>query len=355
MSSSGGGGAAPVAPTFADPVNGMSFTDAQALNAEIAQRQAQEKQTSDQQLSDNAQQNGWNESGFQNELTYAQQRAKNDATQYFTDNGYDPSKYGSQIDAAIARAAAGVYDPNNGAGTSTPVSPGSFAPAIAANFSPNLGAQILEGINSGVRSKATNAVSNQFSPTYAEDNISDSWLSPAATSALDAQFSPLGDQLTNAQKRGTLNDQGYAAALKALGGARTAAQSTVNNLGTNILNNDRSNLNDYITGAKNDAAGLNASTADSFDPGKYLTGAQGRVAADQGNFYGDLTNAIGKTQFSDLGTLLNAGGVVQGANDPTATNPTPGGAPGGGGVSDAFIAQQALANQKRGLGSSGAF
>lgn len=341
---------APTPPVFTDPVNGRSFNTSFELNDEINRREATEKAISDDNAWQAASNQGINENQYQQDLAAGKTNATNDVNRYFTENGYDPNRYNSQIASAILRASNGIVDPAQGTTTTTVPS---YMSTVQKAFSPNLGAQILQEINSGVQSNATNRVANEFSPTYAQDNITDDWLSPAVDSALGAQFDPLSSQLLNAQKRGTLNDVGYDAAVKALTGAKTAARSTVNNLGTNILNNDRSGIDNYITSAKNDAAGLNAATADTFDPTKYLTGATDKVNRYKSNFSGDLTNAIGSTAFSSLGDLLNAGGVVQGANDPTAANPKAGDS--GGAVSDAFIAQQALANEKRGLGSNGAF
>lgn len=385
---SGGAPAAPspVAPTYTDPVNGMTFTDqssyayptgsplaaaanglpgntttfsgANALNAEIANREATDQATSDANKALAAQIQAQNETQFQTDRTTGLNNATTGVNQYFTDNGYDPTKYSTQIASAIQNAGNAIVDPATG---QTTAAVPSYLAQVTGGLSPNLGAQILQQINSGVQSTATNQISNEFAPTYAQDNVSNDWLAPAASSALSAQFDPLSAQLLNADKRGTLNDTGYNAALTALGNAKTAATSTVNNLGTNILANDRTGVDNYITGAKNDAAGLNANTVSSFDPNSYASGASNLVNQDKNNFAGDLTNAIGSTQFSSLGDLLNAGGVVQGANNPTATNPNgaPGssgvGIPGAGAVSDAYIAQQALANQQRGLGSSGAF
>lgn len=354
---SGGAPAAPAAtpPTFTDPVDGATYMDAASLNAEIAQREQETgaESTASAQLANQIQ--GLNETQFQNDKTAGLNNATSNVNQYFTDNGYDPNQFSSQIAAAILQAGNGINDPATGA--TTAVVP-SYMSSVTNNLSPNLGAQILQQINSGVQSKATNQISSEFAPTYAADNVSNDWLDPAVSGAVDAQFDPLSAQLLNSQKRGTLNDVGYNAALTALNNAKTAATSTVSGLGTNILNSDRTGIDNYITGAKNDAAGLNASTVGQFDPSSYASGASNLVNQDKSNFAGDLTNAIGSTSFSSLGDLLNAGGVVQGANDPTATNPVPGagaGVAGGGPVSDAFIAQQALANQKRGLGSSGAF
>lgn len=345
---------APVAPTFTDPVNGTSFPTSDALNAEITAREGVDAQTSAAQTWQDNQNQNINENQYQADLASGKTNATNNVDQYFTSNGYDPTKYASQIADAINNSSNAIVDPATGQTTS--VVP-SYMSTVQSGFSPNLGAQILQQINSGVQSTATNQIANEFAPTYAQDNVSSDWLAPAVSGAVDAQFDPLSDQLSNAEKRGTLNDTGYQAALNALTGAKTAATSTVSGLGQNILNSDRTGVDNYITGAKNDAAGLNASTLGGFDPSSYATGAQTLVGQDKNNFSGDLTNAIGSTQFSSLGDLLNAGGVVQGANDPTATNPNTGPAgPGQGGpISDAYIAQQALANQNRGLGSSGAF
>lgn len=352
MSGGGGGGGFPVAPVFTDPVNGQSFGDSTSLNNEIQQRTQQETVASQKATDDANALRTQNEATFQTNLGNAKTQAHTNAAQYFTDNGYDPAKFETEIANAINTASGNVFDPNSAPTTGTAPPAGSF-PSIGAAFSPNLGASILQQINSGDQSKAGNALSSIFSPTYAQDNILDSWLAPATTSALSTQFDPLTAQLTNAFKRGTLNDQGYAAAKDRLSQDQTKAGATVNSLGQNILANDRTGVNDYITGAKHDAANVNANTFDNFDAGKYASGASSLVGKDQANFGGDLLNAIGSTSFSDLPTLLNAGGAVQGANDPTATNPTA--TPGGGGVSDAFIAQQALAKQPRGLGTQGAF
>lgn len=362
MSSSGGGGGATVAPTYIDPVNGMTFTDnmvngsgpfssinhravtgsgATALNAEIAQRQAQEKAASNAALDKTAANEAQSKADFQTRFDTAKNNALTGANQYFTQQGYDPARFATETANAISRSAGNVQD---------------MSPNPGAEFSPSLGASVLADINSGYQNRAGNAVNGLFGQQYATNNVSDSWLNPAVQGALSSQFDPLSAQLTNAQKRGTLNSTGYDAALQALGNSRTAATSTISGLGQNILNSDRGQLNDYITGARNDAAHVNASSFDSFDPNSYLTGAQGMTSRFQDNFGGDLTNAIGSTSFSDLSSLLNAGGAVQGASDPTATNPAsgPGGA-GGPGISDAYLAQQALGKEQRGLGSQGAF
>mgnify|MGYP003385393881 CR=1 FL=1 len=356
MSGGGSGGGAPqvapVAPSYTDPINGKTFTTTDDLNAEIAARTASDKAASDAAKAQADAILAGNRTQFQNDLVAGRNAATERTRNYFTQQGYDPARFESDIARAINAAAGTIIDPNTVA-TTAPTTAQTFLPQINSAFSPSLGASILSSINAGNQSKANNAINSIFSPTYAQDNISNEWLTPAASTVLSEQFDPLDAQLTNAFKRGSLNQTGYDAALKALSGKRTAANATVSNLGNNILAADRTDIDNYITGAKADAANVNANTYDSFDPNRYLTGATDKVNRYKTNFGGDLTNAIGSTTFADLSSLLNAGGAVQGATDPTATNPTSG--TGGSAISDAYIAQQALAKEKRGLGSNGAF
>lgn len=351
--SSGGTKSSTTAATYTDPVNGQTFDSAAALNAEIQNREKTERSTSDYNTSVGVENQLHNQQNYSEAKAKAQNNATTNAKQYFTDQGYDPSLFDTQLREAIDQASGTISNPFTATGTDTTTLQ-DYTSTINGAFSPNLGAQILSSANSGYQSQAANKIAQAFSPTYARDSISDSWLSPAVDSVLTSQFDPLNSQLTNAQKRGTLNDAGYQAALKALGNDKTTATSTVNRLGQGVLSSDRSSLDDYITGAKNDASKVDARTYGSFSPDSYVSGANNLVDNYKSNFGGDLSNAVGNTSFSDITKLLNAGGVVQGATDPTATNPV-GIGDKGAGVSDAYIAQQALANTQRGLGSTGDF
>lgn len=341
--------AAPAAaPVYTDPVNGMSFSDSNALNEEIKARKVDEQNASNvsnQKALDAAQvakqqaldQDQQDEAAFGSRLNTARNTTRDSIKEHFRQQGYDPELFNPQIENTINTQAQGVADK-----AATPI----------ASFDQNSGANLVSQLVSGKRAQATQAINKAFSPTYANDMISDSWLQDASAPILSTQFDPLSSQLENASKRGTLNDTGYQAALKALSDKQTSAKSTLNSLGSNILSTDRTGVNDYITGAKNDAAALDLSNADSFSPDTYLKGAGQLSDKYHQSFAGDLSNAVGSTSFADLGSLMNAGGAVQGATDPNVTS---GKAGAGGDVSDAYIAQQALAQQKRGLGSGSSF
>jgi hypothetical protein len=227
-------------------------------------------------------------------------------------------------------------------------------PNPAAAFPTNIGDTILNSAQSGRRTQALNELNKTFTPTYAQTALPSSALDPFVNSTVAAQFDPLGAQLINAQKRGTLNDTGYQAALDALNAKRNAATSTVRTLGQGILSANQSDLNSYITGARSDVNNL--SLGASFDPNTYATGAQQKVTADLSGLGGALKNAVGDTQYANLSDLINAGGAVQGSQNPSASNPAGNPATAGAGdLSPAFQPADVLANQKRGLGNVGAF
>lgn len=349
----GGGGAAPVVLpdiVLTDPVTGKTYTEpaggtldpntgeivkgsaARQLNADIEARRAQEKL--DTQAKDTA-------ATTKGETDLAKfntrkDQAYNDAlaavTRSFQQQGLDPNQYmQSDIIPELTRQRNTIQD---------------LDPNPAAAFPTSLGSTILSNLTSGKRSEATNRLNAVFDPNYAQSLIADTADDPYIDTILSEQFDPLSSQLENARKRNTLTDTGYNAALSTLAQKRSAARDTVSSLGSNILNTDRGGINDIIGSARTAASGLNLN--DTFDPSTYVTQARDKATGYLGNLGGSLRNAVGGTKFADIQELINAGGAVQGANNPTAANPN---AIGG----TTPTAEDELAKQKRGLGSTGAF
>jgi hypothetical protein len=357
-----GGGGASVQPQFVDPVNGKSFSGgpmggsvnyngnvygsaSEALNAEIADRQAQEKTASDTATATATDKAAKDEADFQSRAATAKSQATDSIQNYFTTNGVDPSQYAKQIGDTINTASGNIAD---------------LDPTPQGKYAPTLGSDLFNQLTAGKQSTNLAAYNKVFDPSYSLTAMPGTMVDPSVSSVVNSQFDPLTGQLSNAQKRGTLNDQGYAAALQALNTAKTGATASVNKLATGVLNSDRSGINDYINTGRSAAGSAPLNTAFSTDP--YVAGAQDLVGRDTASFGGDVQNAVGATKFSDLTTLLNAGGSVQGAFDPTAANPNGAVGPNGvavggadGDLSASAIAQQALANDKRGLGTTGAF
>jgi hypothetical protein len=357
----GGGGAAAAPPALSptvltDPVSGKSFIDnpqydangkvipgtsaQDQLNAEITQRQADEQSKSDAATAQAQADAAAKEQGFQTSRQSAYDTAMQQAIRAFQLQGVDPNQYmASDITPALQRQFQSIQD---------------LDPNPTAAFPTNLGDTIVNQVTAGKRTQAGNALNSLFAPTYADTQLPDTMTSDYVNNIVNQQFDPLSQQLINAQKRGTLNDPGYQAAVNALNTKKAAATSQVNTLGQGILSTDRNALNDYISGAKTSANSL--SLADQFDPNTYATGAQGKVASDVSGFGGALQTAVGDTQFANLNDLINAGGAVQGSQNPNAANPN--GVPtaaGGGNLSPSFVSQDELAKQTRGLGNTGAF
>lgn len=352
----GGGGSAPqVIPpiVLTDPVSGKTFvqqpggtldyntgkityTNAQdELNAEIDQRKAGEKATSDAAVAQAAADKASTKSTFDTRLQGAYDTGLSNITNYFTQQGLDPNRYmQSDIIPALNTARQSVAD---------------LDPNPMAAFSPTLGQSILNNISTGARTRADNSLTSLLPSTFADTAINYSNIDPYVGEILNSQFDPLSSQLQNANKRGTLNEFGYKAALDALTGSKTAAESQVRSIGSGIVDKDRQALNDYISRAHTTVGNMNPGALEGFDPNTYVSGARDLASRQIGTLGGDIRSSLGNTKFADLQTLLNQGGSVQGANSGGPTTP--------GGVGDTPLDPTLAQNQneKRGLGTVGAF
>jgi hypothetical protein len=307
---------------------------AQKLNEEIAQRQAGEKATSDTATQAATDKSAADEAAFQGRAGSAYDTATQSVLNYFRQQGVDPTRYmDTDINPALARSRQSVAD---------------LDPNPMSAYDPNLGQSILNNITSGARTRADTAFTAALPTTYANTALGYNAMDPYISDILSSQFDPLSAQLQNASKRGTLNDQGYKAALDALGASRTAAESQVRSLGTGIIDKDRSTINDYISGARTGLGNMSATQLEGFDPTTYTSGAGDIATRELGTLGGDIRSAVGNTKFADLQTLLNQGGSVQGATSGT----TPLAGSGDVALDPATIAQQ---NKNRGLGTQGAF
>ena len=356
----GGGGSsapAPLPPTvLTDPVNGKTFIQqpaspgadalyaahpelftqppggsaADQLNAEIAQRQGQEKTDSETLAAQKKADADAAETKFQGTRQTAYDNAMQNVMRQFQLQGVDPTPYmDSDITPALQKQFRSVQD---------------LDPNPEAAFTPDLANNIITNLTAGKRTQAGSELNKIFTPTYSQNALPDSLTGQYQDTLLNEQFNPLQAQLTNAQKRGTLSQGGYQAALDALNQKRTAAGTTIQNLGSNILSADRKGIDDYISGARSDVNALGLSGT--FDPSTYGSTAAGKVQTDVGAFGGALRNAVGDTKFADIQDLINAGGAVQGSQNPNAANPVAGGG---------AIPVDPQDTVKRGLGSTGAF
>lgn len=327
-----------------DPVTGEVYTSspwsmyqggksaAEQLNERIRGRKSEQEAASAQAKQDAAAKAATDETTFQGKRQSAYDTALQDTIRAFQNQGVDPNAYKSTyIDPALNRINAGIQD---------------LDPNPMGAFPTSLGDTILNQATNDRRTQLKNQYDAVFNPNYSSTVLPDTITSGYIDQILGEQFDPLSQQLTNAQKRNTLTDTGYNAAVGRLEQKKAAARDTVSNLGANILSGYRSSLDDLIGRGRSDIAGLGLSGQ--FDPNAYTTKATGLVNTDLSNFGGALRNAVGNSEFATLSDLINAGGAVQGATNPTAANPR-----GGGGA--ALTPDEELASKKRGLGNTGAF
>jgi len=333
----GGKGGSPTVesppPTYVDPVTGRTYNSPGELNAAISAREAQEKAASEAAAAKAEAQRIADLQAFNTRLDSAYGLAQNNVNQYFTGLGIDPNMYADAITSRLntQRALVPQLDPN---------------PMAA--FGDNLGQQIVGDLTSNAQSRARTQLDSLFGSNYSANELPLGLVDPIVDRILTERFNPLSDQLQNAQLRGILTQTGLSGAQNQLEQDRTAGRSTVSRLGTNVLMSDRGDVDQYLTGAYNTASNMPLLAAPTFDPNVFYNEAEGRTERYRDNLYGDTLNAVGNTQFSDITKLLNAGGIAQGPYDPTLTNPI---SP----VSAGSIAQSALNNQKRGLGTQGQF
>jgi hypothetical protein len=331
--------------TVVDPVTGEAYTSspwsmyqggksaAEQLNEHIRSRREQDQQTSAAAQQAAAAKAATDETTFQGKRQSAYDTALQDTLRSFQNQGVDPTNYRSNyIDPALNRINAGIQD---------------LDPNPMGQFPTSLGDTIVNQATSDRRTQLQNQYNSIFTPNYSSTVLPDTTTGTYIDQILGEQFDPLSQQLLNAEKRHTLTDTGYNAALERLNQKRTAARDTVSNLGSNILSGYRSSLDDLVSGGRSAIAGLGLSSQ--FDPNAYTSRANELVSRDLSNFGGALRNAVGNSQFADLSDLINAGGAVQGATNPTAANPR------GGGGGTALTPDEELATRKRGLGNTGAF
>lgn len=344
----GGGGAAapaPPPPTYTDPQTGMTFTDPNALNAEIAQNQTTAANNAAAAQAAAQAQATANENTFQGNRQQAYNDALQSVMQTFQGQGVDPTNYMGYITPQLQSAYNSIPD--------LAANPSSYFPT-------SLGQQIMNEATGDRRTNLMNTLNATFTPTYSSSMIPTNTMDQSVQSILSNQFDPLAAQLTNAMNRGTLNPIGYQAALDKMNQDKASAQSQLQTLGQNIITGDRSDLDTLAGNARSDIA--NMTLGQNIDPSQYFTQGAQKAASDISGFPGALQSASGNVTFADITDLLNAGGSVQGATNPTAANPMAGGAQGtgaiggGGGVpGTGQIPGDINPAPSRGLGSTGAF
>jgi len=333
----GGGPKAP-APSaqYTDPVTGKAFWTSDLLNQAINEREQAEAAKSAQLKAEQEARKITERNTFAQQRDTATKLARDNASQYFSQYGADPTKYQSDIERAIQTSLANIPD---------------LSPNPAGFFAPTLGSDLFTQLTTAGRERARQKFSNTFDSSAVDRALGNELIDPVRNNILAEQFDPLSVQLGTARKRGTLNDTGYNAALTALTGAKGKASAEIDNAGRSVLGSGQKSLRELLGSFSSDVNSMSLPQLENVDFTDEQMRFNNEASRLAGGFGSQVQSAIGDTKFADLNTLLNAGGAVQGAiNSPVR----PGG--GGGSAIEDLLAQQiSSTNKARGLGNTGVF
>lgn len=301
---------APLATTAGQQIftapDGKIFTDIGAYNAYLAQSRQE---------------------NFSRGLASARAQAEAQARNAINSRGLNYDQYSPQIQAEIDRIISGI--PNL---DSNP----------AGYFNPNMANDLLNGLQQGQRNQYGQAVSNTFTPNYAQSRISDTALDSTINDILNENNTQVTDALDRGLKRGQLNQRGAAAGTSALSKARTGVSAKLNQTENDILTGYRSKIDNIGNTAASAASGFNLGGR--FDLNDYVSRADNVANDFNTNASGQFINAIGQQPLFDLSQILGASGQAQGAQNLNNLD-----------VMEALDRRKATQGASRGLGSQGAF
>lgn len=192
--------------------------------------------------------------------------------------------------------------------------------------------------------RSHNQAIDRFADTGFADNL---WANTADDAILNSiiseNYTPAAQQINNAFRRGSLNQQGFDTAMRDLDSQRTAATSNLQNVGQGVLSGFRTDLQDIGSQARTSAN--NFQLGDTFNPNTYQTQIDNMFADQQGRLEGSVRQAVGNDPLFDINSIIQGAGARQGV--------TSGNAP----LLDNFYEaeNQRRRGTRRGLGTQGVF
>lgn len=243
--------------------------------------------------------------------------------------GLSTDELGPLIEAALNTRKLSVpdLDPN----------PGSYFPETLADT-------ILGNIQSDRRSAAGTQVSNLFTPGFESTVLPDTADDATWEQTVQDQFNNAMDNLTRARSRGTLTDAGFNAATQQLNTSRGAARAKAADLGQSVIASERGQLSNLAKEAR-DAASSYTLGGPAFDISPFSSRLATAKASAQSTLPGRVADAVGGTQFFDIGELISQGGNVQGAQNALGAAP----------LAEVLAQRERDRRAPRGVGGTGQF
>lgn len=307
-----------------------------SLEVEYARQEA-DKQARAQQLQDQETADNKAETMFQQQLNAGHDDALSQVLAKLTGAGLDTTNTSQYYNAAK-----GAVD-NRAQAT-----PDKYADPLSFINPDQIAQTIMSPVKASTIKGYTGALSNAFGDNYADSVFSPNTGSDVISNLLAQQGGLTKTSLDNAHSRGTLDDTGYNAALQEYNNEQTAARGRFKTIGDSVVSGYKDDLNQQVGNAMTKASGWDF--GQNFDPNQYINSIKTKASGYQSSVNDDITNALMGQNAFDTNKILGAGGIAQGAINP-ATNGS-GAVLGTGAPNPTDVVAP---NNKRGLGTQGAF
>lgn len=235
--------------------------------------------------------------------------------------GLDPKQYEGVIKSTLDATRAGISQKD--------ANPGQY-------FTDSVIENALARERDNLRSRYTNEVTKRFSPGFEQSYFTGNSDDRFIDDILGRQKQEATSYLDRAKSRGTLDESGFAAAMRRIGEMESTGRATANKLGDSVLQGNRTRLTDIANQAKSQAGSYEL--GQDFSSSLYDNRFNETLGNLNSNLEGDIRGVMEGQKFFDVADLIARGGSLQGAvNAPTESL-------------DAIAAREKLRNTPRGIG-----
>lgn len=235
---------------------------------------------------------------FQSDLGTALGLARTNAQSYVTGRGLNYDEFSPAIENELSRIRTTIPDRD---------------PNVGQYFNNDIAQTVLNNERDTRRDKYTMELRPQFTSGWESSYYNPQSDDSIIDSVINDQIGTTRAALDRAHARGTLNDQGFNAAVMRLGEDAKGATSTANTLGQSVIDRYTTNLRDIGTQALNTAGAYEL--GDTFDPTFWTNKRNTAVADAAKTFEGDIRTAVGGQQYFDPMDYINIGGTIQGTTN----------------------------------------
>lgn len=240
---------------------------------------------------------------FDANLGTAYNQSLGSARQRVTDRGLDYDEF--------APAITGELDRIRGTVPRLDSNPGSY-------FGTGVVDDVLNRVRDNRRSQYGRQADELAPEGFERGQIGDTFDDSVLNAIYGEQYGEANDQLTRAEARGNLSPVGIGSARRQLETQGQAGRSRLQDLGSGVLSNYRSELADVGGRAKGAAAGYNL--GGNFDLNPFRQELEDKKTSFGQRLEGDVRNATRGENLFNVDELIAKGGTAQGLYNPSASS-----------------------------------